>query len=83
MFVGILHCCVFYISQSISTQDLDKSILTDIITKVEEKLEHKRPIMYVDLINFIIRTNLVGDEYNKIIVWCNYNIRLGRLFMES
>ena len=58
-------------------------LLEEIKKKLKKTFQGKREIMYSDIINLIIREDKVGNEYNEIILWCNYKIRLGETFVES
>jgi hypothetical protein len=58
-------------------------LLKEIKDKLNEIFQGKREIMYSDIINLIIREGKVGTEYNELILWCNYKIRLGETFVES
>jgi len=49
--------------------------------KINKILAGKRNIMYSDIINLIIREGYDGENYKQIIVWCNYKIRLGEIFL--
>ena len=60
----------------------DIEILESVLKPVKEILKGKRDAMYADIINFIIRHGLSGERYNSILVWCNYNIKLGKVFVE-
>lgn len=57
-------------------------LLREIKRKLDEILQGKREIMYSDIINLIIREGKVGENYNNLILWCNYKIRLGETFVE-
>jgi hypothetical protein len=57
-------------------------ILQNILETLGEKLRERRKIMYSDVINLIIREGYMGDVYSKIILWCNYKIRLGKTYIE-
>ena len=61
--------------------NLDKNLLNEIINLIKNKLANKRQIMYCDVINYIVRSKLKGKSYDKIIIWCTYNIRLGNLYI--
>jgi len=39
--------------------------------------------MYYDVINYVVRSKLEGKAYDKIIIWCTYNIRLGKIYITS
>ena len=56
--------------------------LESIINKVKLIIKGKRDLMYSDIINLIIREGYIGENYNEIILWCNYKIRLGKTFVE-
>lgn len=62
--------------------NLDKNLLNEILNQIEIKLGNKRQIMYCDLISYIARSKLKGKSYDKIIIWCTYNIRLGKLYIN-
>ena len=57
-------------------------LLDHIINMLKQKIKGKRELMYSDIINLIIREGYIGDNYSKLILWCNYNIRLGKTFIE-
>ena len=57
-------------------------LLREIQRKLNEIFQGKREIMYSDIINLIIRECKVGENYNNLILWCNYKIRLGETFVE-
>jgi hypothetical protein len=57
-------------------------LLREIQGKLNEIFQGKRQIMYSDIINLIIREGKVGENYNNLILWCNYKIRLGENFVE-
>lgn len=56
--------------------------LKEIINKLNKIFSGKREIMYSDIINLISREGNSGEEYNQILLWCNYKIRLGEIFFE-
>ena len=56
--------------------------LENILNKLKQIINGKRDLMYSDIINIIIREGYVGENYNQIILWCNYKIRLGKTFVE-
>jgi len=62
--------------------NLDKNLLNEIINLIKNKLANKRQIMYCDVINYIVRSKLKGKSYDKIIIWCTYNVRLGNLYIN-
>ncbi|MBY8989342.1 MAG: hypothetical protein KGD58_01185 [Candidatus Lokiarchaeota archaeon] len=57
-------------------------LLKEIKNKLSQIFKGKREIMYSDIINLIIREGKVGENYNNLILWCNYKIRLGETFVE-
>jgi len=57
-------------------------ILNKIINEVKEELNNKREVMFSDIINFIIRKKLKGEKYTKLIIWCNYNMRIGEVYLK-
>ncbi len=66
--------------KKISTNNCE--ILENIINKLKQIIKGKREIMYSDIINLIIREGYIGKNYNLLILWCNYKIRLGKIFVE-
>ena len=56
--------------------------LVNIINKLKQIIKGKRDLMYSDIINLIIREGYMEDNYRKLILWCNYKIRLGKTFVE-
>ena len=57
-------------------------LLKQIITKLNKIFCGKREIMYSDIINLITREGNTGKEYNQILLWCNYKIRLGEFLVK-
>jgi hypothetical protein len=57
-------------------------ILESLIETLKKRIRGKRKIMYSDVINLIIREGYIGDMYSKLILWCNYKIRLGKTYIE-
>ncbi len=57
-------------------------ILENIIETLKKKIRGRRRLMYSDVINLIIREGHIGDMYSKLILWCNYKIRLGKTYIE-
>lgn len=53
-----------------------------IYQKASKMISDKRPIMYSDIINIIIREKLKGKYYNDLILWCNYNIKKGNFIVN-
>jgi hypothetical protein len=58
------------------------NLLKEIKNKLTQIFKGKRGIMYSDIINLIIREGKMGENYNNLILWCNYKIRLGETFVE-
>ncbi|MEJ2250530.1 MAG: hypothetical protein P8Y70_13040 [Candidatus Lokiarchaeota archaeon] len=63
-------------------QNKNRTFLEKIIHKINIKLEGKRKVMYSDIINYINRNNYSNKNYNEIIIWCNYKIRYGAIFVD-
>ncbi len=57
-------------------------ILESLIETLKNKIRGRRNVMYSDVINLIIREGYIGDIYSKLILWCNYKIRLGKTYIE-
>jgi len=57
-------------------------LLIDLIKILKKRIRNKREIMYSDIINLIIREGYMGEKYSQLILWCNYNIRLGKTYLE-
>jgi hypothetical protein len=57
-------------------------LLNKICKEINMKIKDKREIMYSDIINLIIRKGYKGVIFNKLMIWCNYNIRSGRLILS-
>ena len=57
-------------------------ILNRIKNKLNKIFQGRREIMYSDIINLIIREGKIGENYNQLILWCNYKIRLGETFVK-
>ena len=56
--------------------------LHKIIQKLNEIISEKRKIMYSDIINLVIREGMKDDRSKQLILWCNYKIRFGEIFVE-
>jgi hypothetical protein len=56
--------------------------LHKIIQKLNEIICGKRKIMYSDIINLVIREGMKDDLSKQLILWCNYKIRFGEIFVE-
>ena len=53
-----------------------------ICQKASQMISDKRPIMYTDIINIIIREKLNGKYYTDLILWCNHNIKKGKFIIS-
>jgi hypothetical protein len=60
-----------------------KITLEELINKLEKLLQVQRDVMYSDILNIIIREGYYGDLYNRLIIWCNYNIKNGKYFVKN
>ena len=70
--------------ENIKNYDLNNlPLLNEIINKIKNELCGRRKIMYSDIINHIIRKGYQGDEYNKMLIWCNYKIRYGENYVND
>jgi hypothetical protein len=56
--------------------------LQRIMNKLNKIISGKRRIMYSDIINFVIRDGMKGDNSKQLILWCNYKMRCGEIFVE-
>jgi len=56
--------------------------LHTIINKLNKIIRGKRKIMYSDIINLIIREGMKDDISKQLILWCNYKIRIGEIFVD-
>ena len=57
-------------------------LLEELLEKIKKILKGKRKIMYSDIINVIIREGFNGENHKQLLLWCNYKIRLGGIFVE-
>ena len=57
-------------------------LLKKILDDLQKKIGRYRKITYSDIINHITREKLYEDKYNKLILWCNYKIRIGEIFYK-
>ena len=62
--------------------DKNSKLLKEILDKLNRIIKGKRRIMYSDIINLILREGFNGESYNHLIIWCNYKIRIGEIFVE-
>lgn len=85
--VNLLQMCFMKSNQNyenfLSIPIKNITLLEEIKSKLYKIFEGKREVMYSDIINHIIREGKVGNEYNELILWCNYKIRLGETFVEG
>lgn len=58
-------------------------LLKEICYKLNKIIRGKREIMYSDIINLIVREGNKGEKYNQLLLWCNYKIRLGKVYLEN
>ena len=56
--------------------------LQKIIYKLNEIISGKRRIMYSDIINLVVREGMKDEISKQLILWCNYKIRFGEIFVE-
>ena len=57
-------------------------LLCKILQILKENLKGKRKITYYDILNYIVREGFHEEEYNHLILWCNYKIRCEEIFIE-
>ncbi|MFW9829040.1 MAG: hypothetical protein ACFFEY_15795 [Candidatus Thorarchaeota archaeon] len=58
-------------------------VLESIIDTIKLKINGRREIMYSDIINLMNKKEYMGQSYSQLILWCNYKIRLGKIYVES
>lgn len=58
-------------------------VLGSIINTIKLKINGRREIMYSDIINLMNKNEYIGEIYNQLLLWCNYKIRLGKIYVES
>ncbi|MFX0060198.1 MAG: hypothetical protein ACFE8J_18030, partial [Candidatus Heimdallarchaeota archaeon] len=68
--------------KTVDFPDEHSDILNEIHKELNLRIKEKREIMYSDIINFIIRKGYKGAIFNKLLIWCNYNIRSGRFIVN-
>jgi len=61
---------------------INSDLLKQICRKVKLKLNGIREVMYSDIINIIVRESYIGEDFNQLIIWCNYNIKNGKFFVK-
>ncbi|TFG08763.1 MAG: hypothetical protein EU539_01565 [Promethearchaeota archaeon] len=57
-------------------------ILNKIVQEVKISIQDKRRVMYSDIINLLVRQGIKDDFSKKLIIWCNYKIRIGEIYVE-
>ncbi len=60
----------------------NSSFLKEIIDRLNNIIQGKRKLMYSDIINLIAREGIKDELSNNLIIWCNYKIRFGDIFIE-
>lgn len=63
--------------------DKNSKFLEQIITKLNIIIRGRRKIMFSDIINFIAKEGSNDELSNRLILWCNYKIRLGGVFIDE
>ena len=63
--------------------DKNSKFLEQIITKLNFIIRGRRKIMFSDIINFIAKEGLNDELSNRLILWSNYKIRLGGVFIDE
>ena len=58
-------------------------ILESLIDTLRNKIRGRRKIMFSDIISFIAKEGLNDKLSNRLILWCNYKIRLGGVFVDE
>ena len=53
-----------------------------IMKKLNKIINGKRKIMYSDIINLVIKEGMKDDMSKHLILWCNYKIRSGEIFVD-
>ena len=61
----------------------NSEFLDQIITKLNTIIGEKRKIMFSDIINLIAKEGLNDELSNRLILWCNYKMRLGEVFLDE
>lgn len=57
-------------------------LLKRIKNEILKDLDQKREVMFSDIINFIIRKDYEGEIYTRLIIWCNYKMRIGEIYLK-
>jgi len=63
--------------------DKNSRFLEQIITKLNNIIKGRRKIMFSDIINYIAKEGLNDEISNRLILWCNYKIRVGGIFIDE
>ncbi len=50
--------------------------------QLDKMINGKRGIMYSDIINLIVREGIKDDKSKQLILWCNYKMKFGEIFVE-
>ena len=61
--------------------DNNPTFLREVICRLDNIIKGKRRIMYSDIINLILREGHKDEISKELILWCNYKIRSGELFV--
>ena len=56
--------------------------LKKIMIQLNKMINGKRGIMYSDIINLIVREGIKDDKSKQLILWCNYKMKFGEIFVE-
>lgn len=56
--------------------------LQRVMIKLNKIINGKRRIMYSDIINLVVREGMRDDLSKQLILWCNYKMRYGEIFVE-
>jgi len=57
-------------------------LLKRIKNEILKDLDQKREVMFSDIINLIIRKDYEGEIYTRLIIWCNYKMRIGEIYLK-
>ena len=66
-----------------SFPDNNPTFLREVICRLDNIIKGKRRIMYSDIINLILREGHKDEISKELILWCNYKIRSGELFIYT
>ena len=56
--------------------------LKNIMIQLNKMINGKRGIMYSDIINLMVREGIKDDISKQLILWCNYKMKFGEIFVE-